>query len=222
MIRFENPLSEGDQIRFTGNPKVRVFAVAEDPDSIAQYGRIEKLIRDTSIESNTLARRRANAELYAYASTIVDARFTTRTPGLRTGMLLNLQSDKRDFDDQLLIKTITFQPLDPENFGYRVECISTKRFDLIELLQKILEPDPLPSDETEVAEDIAVMNETLQVQDEWTQINPFVVEEEVSVEDEWFANAVDPDDVRWVYGYYAPSGVTDTKRMGRYGRAKYQ
>lgn len=66
-IRFENPLSDGDQIRFTGNPKTRVLGVAEDPASIAQYGKIEKLIRDDSIQSNAIARRRAQAELYAYA-----------------------------------------------------------------------------------------------------------------------------------------------------------
>ena len=165
-IRWETALSDADVIEFTGTPKVPVFAISEDVASIAAYGTIEKLVRDNSIESNTVARKRANAELYSYAEPIIDAKFFTQTSGLRTGMLINAQSTERDFDDDLLIKTITFKQIGHDSFGYDVHLISTKRQDFIALLQKILEPDPQPGDEAEVSEEIFTDTQSVTVSEE--------------------------------------------------------
>lgn len=218
IIRFENDLSDNDLVKFTGNPKIRVFAIAQDSASITDFGRVEKLIREDDIESNTIARQRANAELLAYNDEAVDAKFNTFTPGLRTGMLIQVQSDNIDVDESVIIKTITFKPLDPFTFGYRVECVSTQRFDLIDILQQLLEPKPLSSDEAEVAEEIFAMNENIFIDDLWEQINPFIPEETLLMLDEWFADPIDPGDIEWVYAPYTLTGVTDTKRIARYSR----
>jgi hypothetical protein len=145
-IRWETALSDADVIEFSGNPKVRVFAIAEDPPSIALYGKIEKLIRDNNITSNTVARQRAIAELYAYSASLIDAEFYTRTVGLRAGMQINISSTLRGSDDSLIIKSLVFRPIDKDNFGYDVKCVSQKRQGLIELLQSILEPEPQSTD----------------------------------------------------------------------------
>lgn len=225
-IRFENPLSDGDQIRFSGNPKYRVFAIARDDESVTEVGRvIEKFLREPDIVSNAVARKRANAELLAYADTVIDAKFATRTSGLRSGMYITLESNNMEMTapDPLIIKTITFKADSPEAFYYQVDCISTKRFDLLDLLRKFLEPEPLPTDEAEVAEEIFLMSETLQFADEWEQISPYGVTEELLFADVWFDDAVDTGDLRWVYGYFAPDDVNDVRRMGRYNRdAVYQ
>jgi hypothetical protein len=91
-IRFNSALADGNKIKFTGNPKVRVLAVASDPNSIISYGLREKIIEDKSIEDLTTARKRAVAELSAFKDIQAEAKFDTYTSGLRSGMLINLNS----------------------------------------------------------------------------------------------------------------------------------
>ena len=215
-IRWENALANGDKIKFSGNPKVRVLAVAEDPVSIASYGIIEKIIRDTSIKDNAVARRRAAAELYAYADTMVDAKFRTFTAGLRTGQLINVSSSRRNSDDDLLIKTVTFRMADPDNFVYDVELISTKTYDLIDLLQKILEPESLDSDEVETSEQLFTDTQGVSIAEEIENVTPEDDEQSVSIaesiEKDPLGAGVEPD---WVLSPYTPTGQSDTKRPGR-------
>lgn len=215
-IRFENALADGNKIRFTGNPKVRVLGVAEDPDSIALYGKIEKLLRDDNIQSNTVARRRANAELYAYSQAQVDARFDTYTPGLRAGMLINVQSNLRGNNDSLITKSITFKPYTPHEYFYSVECISTKRFDLIDLLQKILEPEPLSTDEVETAEEAFTDTQEIAIAEEYEVVAAFDDEQTVAAAENYILNPLGAGvNAEYVLAPYIPTGQTDTKRAGR-------
>lgn len=215
-IRFEVALSDGDIIAFSGNPKVPVFAVSEDPISIALYGKVEKLIRDNSIESNEIARKRANAELYAYSEPIVDAQFKTYESGLRAGMVINFQSDNNGFDDELLIKEIVFKMRDHNNFEYIVSLVSTKRYDFITLLQKFLEPDPRPSDEAETSEEIFTDTQIITVQEEIDVVTANSDEQEVESQENY---QIDPlgagVNATYVLGPYSPTSQTDTKRPGR-------
>lgn len=220
MIRFENNLSDGDIISFSGNPKVPVFSIAEDPISIAKYGKIEKLIRDDSIESNEIGRRRASAELYSYSEPVVDARFRTYTTGLRAGMVINVQSDIQGIDDDLIIKNLVFRQVkEPDSFEYQVELVSTKKHDFITLLQKIIEPDPRPSDEQEVAEEIFTDTQIVQIQEEIEFTTP--VEDtlqEVEVQENYVVDPFgDETNAIYVLSPYTPTSQTDTKRPGRLG-----
>jgi len=217
MIRFENNLADGDVITFTGNPKVPVFAVAEDPVSIAEYGKIEKLLRDNSIESNAVARRRANAELYAYAEPVIDAKFKTYTAGLRAGMLITIQSDNQAIaSEELMIKNLSFRMRDHGNFTYEAELVSTKRYDFITLLQKILEPDPRPSDEREVSEEIFTDTQIITVQEETEFVAAFADEAQVEAQENMVIDPFgDETDAIYVLSPYSPTSQTDPKRPGR-------
>lgn len=215
-IRFETAPDSGKKIRFSGNPKVPVIAIAEDSVSVAQYGAIEKLIRDTSIASNAVARRRAAAELTAFADSVIDASFTTYTAGLRAGMLINVASSNRNFDDDLLIKQIIFTARTNSTFEYNVQCISTQRYTLLDLLRKIITPDARPEDEAETSEQIYAVNEEITALDEWRQVSPELITGTVTASDEWISAAGTA--IAWVYGYYAPPTHATTKRMGRYDR----
>ncbi len=216
-IRFASALADGNKIEFTGNPKVRVLAIAEDPASIALYGRVEKLLRDDSIKDNAVARRRASAELYAYANTIIDAKFKTYTAGLRSGMVMNVSSIRRSSDDDLLIKTIVFSMVDPLSFGYNVSLISTKRYDLIDLLQKILEPAPMDSDESETSEEIFTDTQEIRITEEIEFVTPVEADEDITITENIELNplgaGVEPT---WVFGPYSPTGQDDPKRPGRF------
>lgn len=216
MIRWENNLSDGDQIRFTGNPKVPVFAVAEDPVSIAEYGYVEKLLRDDSIESNMVARRRANAELYTYAEPVIDASFRTFTPGLRAGMIVRIQSDIQGTDDELLIKTLNFRTRDHESFLYDVQLVSTKRYDFITLLQSILEPDPRPGDEKETSEEIFTDTQVITVQEETEFVQAFEDDQTITTSENYEIDPFGDDtDAEYVLSPYTPTGQDDPKRPGR-------
>ena len=211
-FRFDTALTAGDVIEFSGNPKVRVFAVAEDPNSIALYGRVEKLIREDDIESNAVARQRAVAELYAFASEVIDASFTTRTPGLKTGMTINLSSVKKGYDDNLVIKGITFKPIDKDNFGYQVSCISGKRYDLVQVLAKLLAPKTLKIDETEIAEDIFIDQYDLSITEEHQVILPVLDDGSIEIEENIIVSDTEPT---WVLAHYTPTSQADPKRQGR-------
>jgi hypothetical protein len=215
-IRWENPLSNGDVIRFTGNPKYPVLAVAGSAISEAQYGRREKVIRDRSIEDNDTARRRAIAELQTYANEIQDANFFTYTPGLRAGMRINLTSTERDCNVDFVIKKLTFQAIDPTNFGYKVDCITTQKYDLIDLLRYILEPDAPEADET--AEIIEFVGEMMEVSEVITRVLPEAniefLEISENIQNDPLGAGVEPT---WVWGYYAPSSITDPNRMLYWG-----
>ena len=234
MIRFENNLADGNKIKFTGNPKIPVFVVSEDSISIenrrqkyrdihgtepdTNYGKIEKLIKDTSITSNDVARRRANAELYAYAEPVIDAKFKTYTPGLKCGMTINLQSDKQSIDDQLMIKDISFRMRDHESFEYNVGLISTKRFDFLALLQKLLLPDPKPADESESSEEVFTDTNILTIEEETVVVSTQEDFQQVEADDEYFIDALGANtNAIYVLGPYQPTGIDDTKRPGRIG-----
>lgn len=219
MIRFENNLTAGDVIAFSGNPKVPVFAVVEDPVSIAEYGKIEKLLRDDSIESNDVARRRANAELYAYAEPVIDAKFKTYTAGLRAGMVISIESANQNIAaEELMIKTLTFRMRDHGNFTYEADLVSTKRYDFITLLQKILEPDPRPDDEREVSEEIFTDTQNVTCQDETESVVAFADDAQVEAQENMIIDPFGDDtDAIYVLSPYTPTSQTDTKRPGRLG-----
>lgn len=235
-FRFENALTDGNKIRFSGNPKINVMAIAEDDVSIKVlrdkyeaiygtpppdgYGVIEKVLRDNSIESNEVARRRAAAELYSYSQAVIDAKFYTYDSGLRTGMVINLSSSRRDCDDDLIIKTVTFRMIDPMNFGYQVECVSTKRYNFIEILRSLMEPEIKENDE--ISEETKIDNAIEGIQEEHTVVNPYEDDVDEGTQEQHGINllgqGVGPTPV---WGYYAPTSDTDPKRMFKWGRFKW-
>jgi hypothetical protein len=217
MIRFENNLTDGDVIAFTGNPKVPVFAVAEDPVSIAEYGKIEKLLRDGSIESNTVARRRANAELYLYAEPVIDASFGTHTAGLRAGMLITIQSTNQSIaTEELIIKNLSFRMRGHDTFEYKVDCVSTKRYDFINLLQKLLEPEARASDERETSEEIFSDTQAVTVEELYEVVSAQEDFQQVEVQENYEIDPLGADtNAIYVLGPYTPTGQDDTKRPGR-------
>ena len=214
-FRFENVLTDGDVIEFSGNPKIRVFAVAQNAGSVSDYGVIEKLIRENDISSNEVARQRAQAELLAYSEKLIDAKFLTYDSGLRVGMNINVSSDKRGSYDSFLIKSLNFSTIDPNTFIYKVNCVSTKTIDFIQLLQKIIKAEPLDIDETETSEEIFSINEEVNIEENIEVINPYDVDEEVGITENLLIDPVDPDDVVFVLAPYVPTSQFDTKRDGR-------
>lgn len=217
-FRFENPLSDADLIEYSGNPKVPVMAVVDDTESILLLGKIkEKIIKDTSISDNVTARKRASAELLTYVDGVIDARFDTYKAGLRAGQVITSPEG-----EDLIIKAVNFYSYTPNDFKYSVSLISTKKYELIDILRKIIAPENETVDENEVSEQIYIYRDEVTIQESITKVDPKFFEEQIEIEDEAFNDAVAVGDLEWVYALYIPSSVTDVKRKGRYDRgAKY-
>ena len=217
MIRFETVLTDGDVIEYSGNPKVPVFAISEDPVSVAQYGKIEKLIRDDAIESNSIARRRANAELYAFSEPIIDAQFRTYESGLRAGQIITVQSDIQGINDELIIKDLKFSMRDHTNFMYEVSLVSTRRYDFVSLLQKILEPDPRVGDQQETSEEIFTDTQIITIEEETEVVSAFEdISQQVEVQEAYLIDPLgDETNATYVLAPYTPTSQSDTKRIGR-------
>jgi len=217
-FRFETALADGDIIEFSGRPKIRVFAIAEDTDSVEAYGVQEKMIRENDIRSNKIARKRASAELYAYAQPLIDAQFETYNKFLELGMNINVQSNASGADDTLIISRIDYRLIDAETFMYKVELVSNKRMDLISMLAKILQPDELDIDEAETSEEIYADNAEMGIEEDITVVNPIEDFDSFEVQEDILIDPVAPEDIEWIFGYYHPTSDTDPKRMAKFDR----
>lgn len=206
-INFENPLSDEDEIFFEGNPKVPVFANAQDPESIATYGLKEKMIVDRGIISNTIARRRASAELLTYVEEVVSGKFITYQSGLRAGQVI-----KNPDGEDMLIKSVDFKARTPFEFEYSVELISTQKYELIDILRKIVAPENEEINENEVSEDILNTNEDITITEEVNVVAPYAVEEDIEIDESYYTSDIEPI---WVLAPYIPTAHNDPKRSGR-------
>ncbi len=215
-IRWNSVLSDGDVIQYSGNPKIPVLAIASDPASIALYGVKEKLIRDTTIQDLTIARKRASAEVDTFKEAINQGTFETYTAGLRTGMVINLTSARRSTTVDFIISKVTFTARTLADFYYSVELVTTRQFGLIELLQQLLLPDPMQADDAEVAETIKTDTAEVTIDELITVVSPYQDQVTVTIAESILNDPLGAGVAPlWVLADYLPSGQTDTKRMGR-------
>jgi len=219
-IRFENNLSNGTKIRYTGNPKRRVLSLDIDEASINEYGLKERFITDTSIQDQDTARKRAAAEINTYKDGVEDTKFKTYTAGLEVGMSINLTSTLRNTAEiNYVIKRIRFSPLDSNNFGYEVELVTTKKLDLIDILQKLLQPDNA-YDEQSIAEVLETDTATITIQELIAVVEPVTDYLTITINEEIEADplgaGVEPV---WVLADYFPTSITDVKRVGLLDRS---
>lgn len=215
-FRFNSNLADGDVIEFSGNPKTPVLAIASDAASISRYGAKEKIIRDNTIEDLNVARKRAQAEIQAYKDELSYSSFQTYASGLKAGMVINLNSSKRGCNVDFIIRRILFRARSMTEFVYDVDLVTTKEQGLIEILQKLLEPDPLQASESEVSETIQTDIGTVTIAESITRGTPradtATLTMSENLQKDPLGAGVEPT---WVLGPYFPSSITDTKRLGR-------
>lgn len=214
-IRWNAALSDGDKIRFTGNPKAKVLAPAEDPTSIATYGRKSKVIIDKSIEDIDVARKRAAAELLKYKDEKAGIQVRTYETGLRAGQVITVNSTIQGINDQFLIQKVSFKMHGYDSFVYEAQLISTEEYGFIELLQALLRPEPAQENETEDQYEVKIDTNIVTVAESITQETPETDTATLSVaediQDDPIGSGVEPI---WVLHYYFPASHSDTKRVG--------
>lgn len=137
-LEFPTPLTAGDVINVTGNPELPVIVQVNDPTSAQKYGLFEFKIIDSSIDSKTLARERARAEIKAWGDTINEGQFVTDVAGLVPGHIININSTIRDIDDDFIVSRITSTMKDAHTMKHSVTLVSNETFGIIEFLQNLL------------------------------------------------------------------------------------
>lgn len=215
-IKFPAVLADGNKIQFSGYPKVPIKSVISNTGSIATYGLREKIINDPSIVDMTTARKRAKAELLAYQSGSNEISFETYTSGLRAGMVINLNSSRRSTVDNYIIKKITFRTKSSEEFSYIVSAITTNKLELLDLLQRLVTKDQGDINDSEIAETILTDLSDIDITEIIRKVVPLLdqvdLETSESISKNPLGDGVEPT---WVLGPYAPTSVSDTKRVGR-------
>ena len=207
-IKFENELADGNKIRFSGTPKIRVIAIADDAVSMENYGVIEKIIRDDSIADIDTARKRAFAELYAYAQTMTDVKFNTYESGLRAGQVMNVNSTRRGINEDLIIQKVDYKVFGHDSFVCSVSLITTKRYDFIALLQEILRPEPEQAEADEYNENLVLDKQIITITESIELVAAVEDIAEVEIQDDYELLFDDLDPI-WVLGPWEPLSINN-------------
>ena len=217
-IRFEAPLNDGDEIKFSGNKKFPVMAIVEDTASVSEIGLREKLIVDNTLENTSTARERASLELELGKDAIKDCSFRTYTSGLEPGMKISIGSTNRRVSElDYIITKISFRTRTPDSFEYHVDTSTARKVGLTEFLKGLARrDDAFREDENEVAEIVKKDNQGIVISEDITRIFPEEDTAEIEITEDFRNTDVEP---LWVLAPYVPDNIEDTKRMGRLNRS---
>lgn len=120
-------------VKYQSSEDIAAMVSAEGSDGIYEY-----LIEDKSIDSKEGARQRARAEIMAYGETLSEGEFTTETSGLKAGQKINVSSLSRGISEDFIINKVVVNQFGKDTMIYSVSLITTRTFDLIDILQKLL------------------------------------------------------------------------------------
>lgn len=116
-------------VKLKSSSSASTLSATEGGDGIYEY-----LIVDKTINSKEGARQRALAEIQTYATTLSEGEFETHYAGFRAGQRVRINSATRGIDEVFIINKVTFEQFDSTSFKYRVSLVTTKTFDLVDLL----------------------------------------------------------------------------------------
>lgn len=123
-------------VKVTAEEAISTLSATEGGDGVAEY-----LIVDNSINSKQGARQRALADLAIYKTTISEGEFVTTTTGFRAGQRVRVNSTSRGIDDYFVVNKVTLAQWSSDAFAYQISLVSTKSFDMIDLLSRLLLAD---------------------------------------------------------------------------------
>ncbi len=229
VITFENPPQGPDDtisqpaaiIEVTGKPLIPLRVFLKQPDS--QRGVYEHKIIDRTLKSRDAVRRRAEAELAAYADTVDSASFRTYRSGLEVGTRMTVNSDVQGVSgESYIINKITTtvhldtgEEGDSTKFEHSVKLSNTKAYEIIEFLGNLLRQgerdtgfirNPATVLDTIITpDDAVVLVETMTANG-----NTDYLAEEAEIIEQLEANK--DFNINPVWGPYTPTGVGDPNK----------
>jgi len=130
--------AKGDIVAITGIPLFPVLVRISDWPSIQQYGIFEFFKEDKSIKSREEALNFARVELEAYKNGIIECEFKTDQHGLRSGQIIQVESELMGINESFLIQSVTMRILSEEKTEYHVRLASMRTIGVINFFQELL------------------------------------------------------------------------------------
>jgi hypothetical protein len=214
-LRLVNAPADGASIEVSGTPLIPIIVQAQDDVSIAEYGEYEFAITNKDIKSIEEARQYAASQLEAYGQKISEAVFNTYESGLRSGQVINVQSDIRNINENYLIQRVNLRMKTPTEGVWTAELATMRTIGIIEFLQKLLleQNRQIKVAEDEVLEKDYVDNQRIVITEEIERITPEEDFQDVGVEEDVvkdpFGAGTPPT---WVLSPCLPTSQTDEKR----------
>lgn len=188
----------------TGEPQIPVLALRSDGSSISTYGRRELEINDSSIESLTVARARAGAELARRKNPQTTIKFKSYTGSARRvgdTITITMPTFGISNGDYLIQKISTSARLatGSDMWVYSFECVSTIAKDWIDFLRDAFNEakkgiDPVEGD---AVEDLVDHTEEISLQDSHSIKTATDHTEEVSLQDAHTPATVTSGNYKW-------------------------
>lgn len=221
-VRFKTAPADTLPIVLTGNPLIPIIAQVEDLASVSTYGRFEFAKTDKTIKSSEEAKLYGEAQLNAYGKSIREGGFRTYSSGLKSGQTITITLSEIGVADSFIIQRVTLSMVTRTMGEWQVELATLKTIGIIKFLQDkllndnkkvdyneddLLEKYYMDNTSTEVTEEIDLLDKKEDYQN---------VEITEDIEKDPFGAGVAPD---FVFTPYTPTGQTDPKREGIFGRS---
>lgn len=179
ILRFKSAdtPSVGSVIVVSGNPRLPVIINYRSTPDIASLSAVEGndgeyqyLINDPTINTKEGARQRALAEIATYSDTLSEGEFITHTSGLRAGMRIRINSVSRSIDEEYIINKVTSEINGENEFEYMVSLVTTKTYDLIDILKTLILNDSkkIVVDENETIDLVQPISESFTAHESFT------------------------------------------------------
>lgn len=139
-VRFKSDTKPeaSDTVTVEGIPLYPIIVSVSDSNSILQYGVYEHVKIENTVRSREQAIDLGLAELSAYAAKLSEGSFKTYTPGLRSGQIININSDLRGINEDFVIQRVRFSMLGNDLGEWTVELATLKKVGIINILQRLL------------------------------------------------------------------------------------
>lgn len=234
ILRLRRTPTAGSSLRVSGKPHLPVLVKLKNQAAIDAMvsaeggaGVYEYLIVDKNLDTREGARERARAELAQYKETLSEGEFETTKAGLAAGQRIFVNSTSRGIAEYFVINRVVSTMETQSTLRYSVSLVTTKTFDMISVLQKLLlqETKTIEVGEDEVLDVVEAFDETLSFSPETfvssTSHNPQT--ETITNTESFTAEPLNREN-EWVLGKKAPVHTSPESRTfilgGQFGGSK--
>lgn len=139
-IRFKDDTkpANGKSVVITGIPLFPIIVNVIDDKSIRQYGIYEFFKEDKSITSRAEALKYALAQLEAYKFGVIEGSFQTDKAGLRSGQILQIDSNLILGVEDFLIQKVKMNVLAKDKAVWNVSLATMRTMGIIQVLQDLI------------------------------------------------------------------------------------
>lgn len=200
--RFASAPAASITLYCTGKPEIPVIALRSSGESITAHGRRELEINDSSIESLSLARKRAAAELAKRKDPKQRIGFATHM-ATEPGATVQLTFPSFDVSGTFIVQKVTtsaWLPVESDGklFQYNVECVNALSRDWIDFLRELARTSKkIDPSESDAVPDAVGHDEEITISDSHVFKTPTEHAEAVGVADAYTLNETPSGQWRW-------------------------